>query len=203
MSAPLHVPAPVRGEARRQQVLDAASACFREHGFHGTSIQRISQAAGMSAGHIYHYFANKEAIVTGIVEQALHEALEQMHCIGEASKSIGVVEAVVAAAAEVIKAPAHERRTGLDLEILAEASRNPAIAIAIQRGGKIWRSKMRNLLLQLPALKRLPRSELDSRITVMASMFEGLGIRALSDPSMSKASTTAVVQRVLRTLMDE
>ena len=202
MSAPLHVSAPVRGEARRQQVLDAARTCFREHGFHGTSIQRISQAAGMSAGHIYHYFANKEAIVTGIVEQALHEALERIHRIGEASKSIGVVEAVVAVAAEAINAPANERRTGLDLEILAEASRNPAIAIAIQQGNKIWHSKMRDLLLQSPALKRLPESELDSRITVLRSIFEGLGVRALCDPSTSNASTTAVVQRVLRMLMD-
>jgi AcrR family transcriptional regulator len=192
----------VRGDARRKQVLDAASTCFREHGFHGASIQRISQAAGMSAGHIYHYFANKEAIVIGIVEQALHEALEQLHRIGEASKSIGVVEAVLAAAAEAINAPANERRTGLDLEILAEASRNPAIAIAIQKGSKTWHSEMRDLLLQSPALKRLPISELDSRITVLSSVFEGLGIRALCDPSMNKTSTTAAVQRVLRMLMD-
>lgn len=199
MSALPHAPGPVRGEARRLQVLDAASACFRKHGFHGTSIQRISQAAGMSAGHIYHYFGNKEAIVTGIVEQYLHETLELVDRIGEASKSIGIVEAVVAEVAEAINA----RRNGLDLEILAEASRNPVIAAEIQRVDKTLRSRMRSLWLQSPALKKLPRAELDARITVLSSMFDGLEIRALCDPSMSKASTTEVVQRVFRMLMNE
>lgn len=203
MSAPPHAPEPVRGEARRQQVLDAASACFRDHGFHGTSIQRISQAAGMSAGHIYHYFDNKEAIVTGIVEQYLHETLELVERIGEAAQSIGIVEAVVAEVAQGIHARADERRNGLDLEILAEASRNPVIAAAIQQVDKTLRSRMRDLWLQSPALKKLPRAELEARITVLSSLFDGLAIRALCDPSMNKAATAAVVQRVFRMLMSE
>lgn len=203
MSAPPQAPEPLRGEARRQQVLDAASACFRDHGFHGTSIQRISQAAGMSAGHIYHYFDNKEAIVAGIVEQYLHETLELVQRIGEAAQSIGIVEAVVAEVAEGIHARANERRNGLDLEILAEASRNPVIAAAIRQVDKTLRSRMRDLWLQSPALKKLPRAELDARITVLSSMFDGLAIRALCDPSMNKAATTAVVQRVFRMLMSE
>ncbi|WP_219213646.1 TetR/AcrR family transcriptional regulator [Variovorax boronicumulans] len=203
MSAPPRAPEPVRGEARRQQVLDAASACFRDHGFHGTSIQRISQAAGMSAGHIYHYFDNKEAIVAGIVEQYLHETLELVHRIGEAARSIGIMEAVVAEVAEGINARADERRNGLDLEILAEASRNPVIAAAIQQVDQTLRNRMRDLWLQSPALKKLPRAELEARITVLSSLFDGLAIRALCDPSMNKAATTAVVQRVFRMLMSE
>ncbi|MDM0091408.1 MULTISPECIES: TetR/AcrR family transcriptional regulator [unclassified Variovorax] len=203
MSAPPQAPEPVRGEARRQQVLDAASACFRDHGFHGTSIQRISQAAGMSAGHIYHYFDNKEAIVTGIVEQYLHETLELVRRIGDAAQSLGIVEAVVAQVAEGIHARASEHRNGLDLEILAEASRNPVIAAAIQQVDKTLRSRMRDLWLQSPTLRKLPKTELEARITVLSSMFDGLAIRALCDPSMNKAATTAVVQRVFRMLMSE
>lgn len=153
----------------------------------------------MSAGHIYHYFGNKEAIVTGIVEQYLHETLELVDRIGEVSKSIGIVEAVVAEVAKAINA----QRNGLDLEILAEASRNPVIAAEIQRVDKTLRSRMRDLWLQSPALKKLPRGELDARITVLSSMFDGLEIRARCDPSMSKASTTEVMQRVFRMLMGE
>ncbi|HNF78311.1 MAG TPA: helix-turn-helix domain-containing protein, partial [Thauera aminoaromatica] len=64
-----------RATARRQQILAAAAQCFREHGFHGASIARISKIAGMSAGHIYHYFENKEAIIAAIVAQDLETLL--------------------------------------------------------------------------------------------------------------------------------
>jgi len=50
-------------DARRAQIRAAAGECFRQHGFHGTSIAQISKRAGMSTGHIYHYFENKEAII--------------------------------------------------------------------------------------------------------------------------------------------
>ena len=56
-----------RAQARREQVLKAAAACFQRHGFHGASMAQISHEAGMSVGHIYHYFANKEAIIAAIV----------------------------------------------------------------------------------------------------------------------------------------
>ena len=64
-----------RAEARRAQIRAAAAACFRQHGFHGTSIAQISKAAGMSTGHIYHYFENKEAIIADIVAQDLERLL--------------------------------------------------------------------------------------------------------------------------------
>lgn len=48
-------------ETRRQQIVDAASACARRSGFHGASMAEIAQTAGLSVGQIYRYFENKEA----------------------------------------------------------------------------------------------------------------------------------------------
>ena len=47
-------------EARRQQILEAASACFARQGFHQTSVQDICKEAGLSAGAVYRYFPGKE-----------------------------------------------------------------------------------------------------------------------------------------------
>ena len=52
---------------RKEQVLEAAVECFKLQGFHKTSMSQISAAAGMSSGHIYHYFGSKEGIVEAIV----------------------------------------------------------------------------------------------------------------------------------------
>ena len=56
-----------RGQLRRQQILDAAAACFVREGFHGASIARIAKAAGMSPGNLYHFFPGKEAMIAALV----------------------------------------------------------------------------------------------------------------------------------------
>jgi len=57
----------------RDRIIDAAMELFSEHGYRGTSITRIEQAAGLSpgAGGIYHHFPSKEALLTAGVERQL------------------------------------------------------------------------------------------------------------------------------------
>jgi AcrR family transcriptional regulator len=59
--------------ARRQQILDAARACFLRNGFHQTSMQDVIAAAGLSVGAVYRYFRSKNDIVEAI---AVHYATE-------------------------------------------------------------------------------------------------------------------------------
>jgi AcrR family transcriptional regulator len=54
-------------EARRNQILDAAAKIFAEKGFHRATTKAIAQAAGVSEGTIYNYFANKGDLVIGII----------------------------------------------------------------------------------------------------------------------------------------
>jgi TetR/AcrR family fatty acid metabolism transcriptional regulator len=54
-------------EARRNQILDAAAKMFAEKGFHRATTKEIAQAAGVSEGTIYNYFANKGDLVIGII----------------------------------------------------------------------------------------------------------------------------------------
>jgi TetR/AcrR family transcriptional regulator len=55
---------------RRGQILDAALQVMAEHGFHGASIKRIAQRAGLkSPALIYWYFKDKYALLEGIFER--------------------------------------------------------------------------------------------------------------------------------------
>ena len=54
--------------ARREQILDAACACFVRNGFHRTTMQDLAREAAMSAGNVYRYFASKEDLVLGLAE---------------------------------------------------------------------------------------------------------------------------------------
>jgi len=48
------------------RILAAATVAFAEKGFHGTTIPDVANSAGVGAGTIYRYFANKEDLVNGV-----------------------------------------------------------------------------------------------------------------------------------------
>jgi TetR/AcrR family transcriptional regulator, transcriptional repressor of aconitase len=50
-------------EARKQQIVTAAFACFARKGFHPTTMQDICAQAELSAGAVYRYFPSKESII--------------------------------------------------------------------------------------------------------------------------------------------
>jgi AcrR family transcriptional regulator len=54
--------------ARRQQILDAAGACFVRNGFHTTSMQDVITEAGLSVGAVYRYFRSKNEIIEAIAD---------------------------------------------------------------------------------------------------------------------------------------
>ncbi len=56
-------------EARREQILEAAIACFARLGFHKTTMADIAREAGLSAGLAYRYFASKEEIIQAAAVQ--------------------------------------------------------------------------------------------------------------------------------------
>jgi AcrR family transcriptional regulator len=61
-------PAKRNAVATRQRILDVAMAEFAEHGFSGSRIDRISAAADVNVGMIYHYFGNKDDLYLAALE---------------------------------------------------------------------------------------------------------------------------------------
>ncbi|MBM3959238.1 MAG: TetR/AcrR family transcriptional regulator [SAR202 cluster bacterium] len=118
-------------EARRQQILEAAAACFARDGFHRTTMQSICGEAGLSAGAVYRYFASKEDIILDMCEAELRRNL----AVFEEHASKGDTEAVLSGLADVFfrrldeDVPASSR---VSVEIWAEALRNPRVAGALR-----------------------------------------------------------------------
>lgn len=56
------------GEQTRQRILEAAAQLIHEHGAAATTVQQIRGATGVSASQLYHYFADKQALVRAVVE---------------------------------------------------------------------------------------------------------------------------------------
>lgn len=56
-----------RVAARRTQLLQAAETVFAAKGYHGATTREIAQAADVSEGTLYNYFASKRDLFTGLM----------------------------------------------------------------------------------------------------------------------------------------
>lgn len=52
---------------RRSEIVDLASQMFARHGFHGTSMDDLGAAVGLSGPALYRYFPGKEAILSAML----------------------------------------------------------------------------------------------------------------------------------------
>jgi AcrR family transcriptional regulator len=61
-----------RSQQRKREILSAALSCFAEEGYHATTNRKIACRAGITEGLIYHYFPNKKALLSEIIEANFH-----------------------------------------------------------------------------------------------------------------------------------
>ena len=58
-----------------ERILDAASAMFLQHGFGGTSLERIAEAAGAGKATLYSRYSGKEALFSAVVTRNCERSL--------------------------------------------------------------------------------------------------------------------------------
>ena len=130
-------------DARKEQVLAAASRCFARAGFHKTTMPELAQEARMSIGNIYGYFENKESIIIALVTHIVEQMKSQMlETASRFTSSVGFLRAQV-------RLHVHERYDPenciLSAEVLAEVYRNETVAEAMRQ----LDSEMRELTARL------------------------------------------------------
>ena len=197
---PAHAPND-RAIARRLQVLDAAADCFRRRGFHGASMAEIAKTAGMSAGHIYNLFENKDDVIAAIEERDRDEIVRR---IQETLDGQDVTGAMLGCIEESFQEPDREAEAALNLEVLAEASRNPRLAEVVVSSETTIRNKAMVLIRMAlgPAADTLPPDEIEARATVVGAVFNGLMVLSVSQPQLNQAAVTRVMQRIMRLLIE-
>jgi AcrR family transcriptional regulator len=59
-----------RGQQRRDQLIDFATACFADRGYHDTSVADLVSGLGVGKGVFYWYFESKEQLFAEILREA-------------------------------------------------------------------------------------------------------------------------------------
>lgn len=194
-----------RSAARKAQVLEAASACFRQHGFHGASMAQISKMAAMSVGHIYHYFENKEAIIAAIVEQDLLNLISMTERTRQENRHGNLLRAMVADVDECLAEAKADVNAALMLEIAAEAARNEKVADIVRKADQAAMTHMRDFIREGLDGYGIQRSdaELDGPISILAALFEGLAIRWIRNPELSIDTCLASLRGVVAYIIEQ
>ncbi len=187
-------------EMRQQQILDAAIDRVRRSGFHGASMAEIAQAAGLSVGQIYRYFENKEAIVAAIVARDLaemHAKFAELETSGEP-----IIEAAIERCVQAVDRNYDLARAALVLEVLAEAARNPRVAAMVREADAAERALGRTLLDQVRAPGR-GEAETVARGEVLSMLFDGMAMRAVSNPDVDRSEIGTVLKAVMGLLLSD
>jgi len=155
----------------------------------------------MSAGHIYHYFENKEAIIAAIVARDL----ERLGTIwNELRASHDVREAMIERSYNGVRDTMDASSAGLRLEILTEAARNPEVACIVQAADRCgmtsWAETLR--LARQAGGRKDDEETFAAMVEVIASMFEGLMVRTIRNPAIDRERMAVMVQRVMRQIIN-
>lgn len=189
-----------RAEAQRERILCAAQKCFIEHGFHAASMANIAETAQMSAGLMYRYFANKNAIVLAIIERQLEEG--RMQIAGLQSSSQLAADLFEAYARWQARDPG-VMNAALFLEMSAEATRDPQIAEALRTSDRLiladlqaWMSRSRD-----HGGLALPPGSVATRAFLLQCFIKGLAVSAVRRPDLDRASLKEAIEKAVDRLL--
>jgi len=179
-------------------ILHAAARCFVRDGFHRASISDICAEAGISPGHLYHYFENKEAIVGGIAELGMDQAITSLVKIMDtADAAQSLIQAML-----TTKEGSEGTNRVLMMEIMAETGRSPVIAKIVSEHIQRLRGLIANFLRRAQE-----RGQIDSRIDpdlsafVLISITNGGKAFIGLDPDLDQALCKAQLGNVLTSFL--
>jgi TetR/AcrR family transcriptional repressor of nem operon len=65
-----------KGQATRDRIVGAATELITRHGVAGFNTDQVRELAGVSGSQLYHYFANKQALIRAVITRQADAAIE-------------------------------------------------------------------------------------------------------------------------------
>lgn len=87
---------------RRDEIIDAARNLYEEKGMSHTSIQDITERVGVTRSLFYHYFPNKEAVTSAVLDTYTADFLEAVH-YWDAARKVGQIEDALSSVVKLLR----------------------------------------------------------------------------------------------------
>lgn len=129
-------------DATRQRLLEAALACFAEHGFAAVTVRQIADRADLSTGVLYRHFAGKDALLLAAFEQSMTDV--------RATFAHAMAASVELRIGVLVRAAADTVRRHLPFWQLSYAARHqPAVIAALGETLATWTAEIVAVLTTL------------------------------------------------------
>lgn len=187
-------------ERKRQQILDAALACFERRGLHLTTTDDIAAEVGMSVGAMYRYFAGKYAIVEAIAEQRhAHERRLLAEALTEPDPR-RAVRRFVTSYFDWLAEPGEQRRRRVTVHVWAQAlHEEPLRAIVLAGMAPATEVAEASGMPSVPFLPSGtgPAADPGSFLRVIAAIIQGFVLQQAWDPGVDLDAYRATVLALL------
>lgn len=182
-------------EQRRQQILDAAIACFVRKGFHQTTMADIAAQAGVSDTLAYRYFSGKEELIEAAVSQHGDASVDALLGSNGVEDFRGLVDLLIGTNIRRFEHPEEMKATmGMYFRVWAEALHDES---AREQVVGRWRHNFdiaEGLVQRAQEAEQIP-SRLDPRAVawVMLATHYGSNLLAVLDPEIDLEKSKEVM----------
>ena len=173
--------------AHRAQVLAAAAEVFARTAITPAALAELARMS-------------KDEIIEELIAHHMEQTFTLLRHLQAAPGPLleSLIDAVPAGLARNLAA----EPGAVELELMAEAVRNPKVADALRGADELARRQTRELLTgPRGTLRHCDADELESRIEVLFALFGGMRIRALKNPALKRGALIAVLLPVMRMLL--
>ena len=163
-----------KGEATRARIVAAAAQLMYERGVTEATLEDVRAAAGVSGSQIYHYFADKQALLLAVIEYQTEAVLDMQAPLFDRLDSIGGLRAWRDALVE------YQRRMqckgGCPIGSIGSevAENNPEARLAVASGFLRWEGEIRAGLTAMHVRGELDGDPEDLALAVLAALQGGL-----------------------------
>lgn len=174
---------PIKHEEKRQAILDAAINRFSKKGFQGTSVSAICSEADISAGQLYHYFENKEAILGAIAELALAQMTDHFEQVMSSADPMAALKTHVGRIRGLGTNAPHR----LVLDLFSEAARNKSLAKILHRHSQGMKALVANVVRHGQHNGQFdPALNPEMAASTLIGIFDGAKIMPVRDPELEQ-----------------
>ncbi len=171
-------------EARRRQILDVATRCFAQQGFHRTTMADIVRKLKSSPGAVYCYFRGKNDIVAAIAEQRHHREsalLTDLVASGDLEEGL---QHLALAFFRMLQDPDERERRKVTIQIWAESLRDKRIRKIVERGIR-QRDLLATALRNAQQAGQLPEGlDTDALSRVLLALVQGFILQQAWEPEL-------------------
>lgn len=182
-------------EVSRGEILDAALACFTEHGYHQTSVDDIAARAGLSKGAIYWHFAGKRELFLALAERQREASAEIARVVAEAPDWRAGLEALFRRAPEWIEREMPLVRVGL--EYISQRGADRDLHDQAERKLETWVEVVEAQLARGIAAGEVRPVAAREVTLVIGALISGLTLAKLAQPDLDLAPAWRTAQDIV------